>query len=65
MIVWTNDHVIEWAESIGLGNYSSNLKETGVHGGVLALDNDFDDVKLALALQMPPTDMEVSVQEYL
>ena len=60
MIVWTNDHVIEWVVSIGMQYYAPNLKETGVHGGVLALDNDFDHDKLAMALQIPLTDIEVT-----
>ncbi len=58
-MVWTNDHVMQWVESVGLGSYAPNLKETGVHGGVLALDNDFHHEKLALALQMPLSDIEV------
>lgn len=60
-MVWTNDHVIQWVESIGLGSYAPNMKETGVHGGVLALDNDFDHEKLAMALQMPQTDAVVCI----
>ena len=59
VIVWTNDHMIEWVESIGLGSYAANLKDTGVHGAVLALDNDFDHEKLAVALKMPQVDTEV------
>ena len=60
-MVWTNDHVIEWVESIGLESHAPHLQETGVHGGVLALDNDYDHVKLAMALQIPLTDIEVCV----
>ena len=51
--------MIQWVESIGLGEYAHALKESGVHGGVIALDNDFDHEKLALALQIPPTNPEV------
>ena len=58
-MVWTNDHVIEWVGSAGLQGYAPNLRETGVHGGVLALDQDFDHEKLAMSLQIPLTDMEV------
>ena len=58
-MVWTSDHVIEWVESIGLEVYAPNLKERGVHGGVIALDSDFDHEKLAMALQIPLVDIEV------
>ena len=51
--------MISWAESIGLSEYAPNLKESGVHGGSIALDNDFDCEKLALALKIPPTILEV------
>jgi hypothetical protein len=61
VMVWTNDHVIQWVDSIGLGSYASNLKETGVHGGVLALDNDFDYEKLAMALQIALANLDVSL----
>ena len=63
VLVWTNDHVISWAESIGLSEYAPNLKESGVHGGSIALDNDFDCEKLALALRIPPTILEVGSRD--
>ena len=59
MLVWTNDHVIQWVESLGLAEYASNLRDRGVHGGVIALDSDFDHDKLALALQIPLSSVEV------
>ena len=62
VLVWSNDHVISWVESVGLSEYSPNLKESGVHGGVIALDGDFDYQKLALALQIPLTQPEVRSQ---
>lgn len=59
MLVWTNEDVISWVDHVGLGEYAPHLKESGVHGGVIALDNDFDHEKLALALQIPQTNPEV------
>ena len=56
--------MMKWVESIGLDSYAPNLKETGVHGGVLALDNDFDHEKLAMALKMPQIDIEVEGEAY-
>ncbi len=46
-------------ESLGLDCSPDCLKERGVHGGVLALDNDYGYEKLAMALQIPLTDIEV------
>ena len=52
--------MIKWVESLGLREYSANLCDSGVHGGVITLDNDFDHQKLALALKIPQTNPEVS-----
>ena len=32
---WTNARVCQWLESIEMGEYVPNLKETGVHGAML------------------------------
>ncbi|XP_063085129.1 liprin-alpha-1-like [Cavia porcellus] len=53
VLVWTNDRVIHWVISIGLKEYANNLKESGVHGALLALDETFTYNKLALLLQIP------------
>ncbi|UJR08732.1 hypothetical protein I4U23_012989 [Adineta vaga] len=54
VILWTNDRIIQWLSSInGLKDYANNLTETGVHGGLIALDETFDANALALALQIP------------
>ena len=58
-MVWSNDHVIEWVQSLGLESYAHNLTERGIHGGLIALDNDFDHEKFAIALQIPLADVEV------
>ncbi|XP_029102474.1 liprin-alpha-4 isoform X8 [Scleropages formosus] len=52
-LVWTNDRVIHWVQSIGLKEYSNNLLESGVHGALIALDENFDYSSLALILQIP------------
>ncbi|XP_038637004.1 liprin-alpha-2 isoform X5 [Scyliorhinus canicula] len=52
-IVWSNDRVIRWILSIGLRDYANNLMESGVHGALLALDENFDYSSLALILQIP------------
>ncbi|XP_072322851.1 liprin-alpha-1-like isoform X8 [Scyliorhinus torazame] len=53
VMVWTNERVIRWIQSIGLKEYANNLLEIGVHGGLIALDELFDYNALALLLQIP------------
>ncbi|GCC24295.1 hypothetical protein chiPu_0002695 [Chiloscyllium punctatum] len=53
VLVWTNDQVIHWVQSIGLREYANNIVESGVHGALIALDENFDYNSLALLLQIP------------
>uniref|UniRef100_A0A3Q3FAR8 PTPRF interacting protein alpha 3 n=1 Tax=Kryptolebias marmoratus TaxID=37003 RepID=A0A3Q3FAR8_KRYMA len=53
VMVWSNDRVMCWVQSIGLKEYADNLRESGVHGALLALDDTFDYTDLALLLQIP------------
>jgi hypothetical protein len=54
VILWTNERIIQWLTTInGLKEYANNLAETGIHGGLIALDETFDYNALALALQIP------------
>ncbi|XP_038664343.1 liprin-alpha-1-like [Scyliorhinus canicula] len=53
VMVWTNERVIRWIQSIGLKEYANNLLEIGIHGGLIALDELFDYNALALILQIP------------
>uniref|UniRef100_A0A8C8SGQ2 PTPRF interacting protein alpha 4 n=1 Tax=Pelusios castaneus TaxID=367368 RepID=A0A8C8SGQ2_9SAUR len=59
VLVWTNDQVIHWIQSIGLREYANNLIESGVHGALLALDENFDYNSLALVLQIPTQNTQV------
>uniref|UniRef100_A0A8D0KSU1 SAM domain-containing protein n=1 Tax=Strix occidentalis caurina TaxID=311401 RepID=A0A8D0KSU1_STROC len=59
VLVWTNDQVIHWIQSIGLREYANNLVESGVHGALLALDENFDHNSLALVLQIPTQNTQV------
>uniref|UniRef100_A0A8C7M7L4 PTPRF interacting protein alpha 4 n=1 Tax=Oncorhynchus kisutch TaxID=8019 RepID=A0A8C7M7L4_ONCKI len=52
-LVWTNEQVVHWVQSIGLKDYNTNLMESGVHGALIALDETFDYSSLALILQIP------------
>lgn len=59
VLVWTNDQVVHWVQSIGLRDYAGNLHESGVHGALLALDENFDHNTLALVLQIPTQNTQV------
>ncbi|CAG5897272.1 unnamed protein product [Menidia menidia] len=53
VMVWSNERVMFWVQTIGLKEYADNLRESGVHGALLALDDTFDYTDLALLLQIP------------
>ncbi|XP_051953759.1 liprin-alpha-1 isoform X3 [Xyrauchen texanus] len=53
VLVWTNERVVCWVQSIGLKEYAGNLHESGVHGALIALDESFDHNAFALLLQIP------------
>ncbi|XP_072511586.1 liprin-alpha-2 isoform X3 [Notamacropus eugenii] len=53
VLVWSNDRVIRWIQAIGLREYANNVLESGVHGSLIALDENFDYSSLALLLQIP------------
>ena len=61
VLVWTNDQVVHWVQSIGLRDYAGNLHESGVHGALLALDENFDHNTLALVLQIPTQNTQVGI----
>lgn len=61
VLVWTNEQVVHWVQSIGLRDYAGNLQESGVHGALLALDENFDHNTLALVLQIPTQNTQVGV----
>lgn len=63
VLVWTNEQVIHWVQSIGLREYSGNMLESGVHGALLSLDETFDYSSLALILQIPMQNTQVFVME--
>jgi hypothetical protein len=66
VLMWTNERVIQWLITInGLKEYANNLTETGVHGGLIALDETFDHNALALALQIPNQQTTVKRNSYL
>ncbi|XP_045450053.1 liprin-alpha-1 [Melitaea cinxia] len=53
VLVWTNERLQRWLLAINLKEYANNLSESGVHGALIALDDNFDANSMALALQIP------------
>lgn len=60
-MVWSNERVMCWMQSIGLKEFVDNLLESGIHGALLALDDTFDYTDLALLLQIPNQNTQVPV----
>ncbi|XP_035273770.1 liprin-alpha-1 isoform X6 [Anguilla anguilla] len=58
VLVWSNERVINWVQSIGLKEYANHLLESGVHGALLALDETFDHNAVALLLQIPTQNIQ-------
>ncbi|XP_072379370.1 kazrin isoform X6 [Diabrotica undecimpunctata] len=52
-LVWTNQRFIRWARSIDLAEYADNLKDSGVHGGLVVLEPSFNGDTMATALGIP------------
>lgn len=59
-MVWSNERVMGWVSGLGLKEFATNLTESGVHGALLALDETFDYSDLALLLQIPTQNAQVS-----
>ncbi|KAJ8413080.1 hypothetical protein AAFF_G00106620 [Aldrovandia affinis] len=58
VMVWSNERVVNWVQSIGLKEYANHLLEGGIHGALLALDETFDHNTLALLLQIPTQNIQ-------
>ena len=48
-----------WFSVLFFQDYANNLKESGVHGALIALDDNFDGNSFALALQIPTQHAQV------
>ena len=60
VLVWSNERVIKWVKHIGLDDYAENLRNSGIHGAVIALDDNFDASAFAYFLQIPSQNVQVS-----
>lgn len=54
-IVWTNQRFIRWVRSIDLGEFADNLRNSGVHGGLVVLESSFSGETMASALGISPS----------
>ncbi|XP_045448273.1 kazrin [Melitaea cinxia] len=54
-LVWSNQRFIRWAHNIDLGEFADNLKDSGVHGGLVVLEPSFTGETMATALGIPPS----------
>lgn len=59
VLVWSNQRVIRWLQTIGLREFASKIHDSGIHGAVISLDETFDSDTLALALQIPTQNTQV------
>uniref|UniRef100_A0A8C6SFJ1 PTPRF interacting protein alpha 2 n=1 Tax=Neogobius melanostomus TaxID=47308 RepID=A0A8C6SFJ1_9GOBI len=64
VLVWTNERVIRWVQSIGLRDYANILLESGVHGALVSLDDNFDYSSLALLLQIPTQNTQCDDKDF-
>uniref|UniRef100_H2YB28 SAM domain-containing protein n=1 Tax=Ciona savignyi TaxID=51511 RepID=H2YB28_CIOSA len=53
LLVWNNARLVQWAKSIDLKEYSSNLRDSGVHGALIVFDTTFTSDDMANALGIP------------
>ena len=60
VLVWRKDPVIRWVLSIGLKEDANNRVDGGVHGTLMALDGTFDVTALALLVQIPTQNTQVT-----
>lgn len=67
LMTWSNQRVQTWSTRIGLGDYTQNLSDSGVHGGLFVFDDKFSVKELAMAMKIPGSDSrsrKVLLQEY-
>uniref|UniRef100_A0A4W4FZW7 SAM domain-containing protein n=1 Tax=Electrophorus electricus TaxID=8005 RepID=A0A4W4FZW7_ELEEL len=51
---WSNHRVMEWLRAVDLAEYAPNLRGSGVHGGLIILEQSFNEESLAVLLSIPP-----------
>lgn len=50
---WTNQQVIQWLQSIGLGNFAADFQTHGIVGDMLPLLNEADLIQMGISLVGP------------
>uniref|UniRef100_A0A3B3QQH4 Liprin-beta-2-like n=1 Tax=Paramormyrops kingsleyae TaxID=1676925 RepID=A0A3B3QQH4_9TELE len=54
VVQWSNHRVMEWLRTVDLAEYAPNLRGSGVHGGLIVLEPQFNSDTLAALLNIPP-----------
>ncbi|XP_001634468.2 kazrin isoform X3 [Nematostella vectensis] len=54
-VVWTNDKVMRWCRSIDLQEYADNLRDSGVHGAMMVINETFGPDEMANCLAIHPS----------
>ncbi|XP_065186270.1 kazrin-like [Sycon ciliatum] len=62
-LVWTNARFMKWVQTIDLAEYSENLRDSGVHGGIVVLESSFGPEAMATALGILPA--KVMIRRHL
>ena len=55
LVTWSNHRVMEWLRQVDLAEYAPNLRGSGVHGALVALEAKFNAELLASLLSIPPS----------
>ena len=56
--------MIKWLRDVGLHEFADNLRGSGIHGALVALDETFESSTLAYALQIPSQNTQVRHARY-
>ena len=59
VLVWSNERIIKWVNSINLKEFSCNLIESGVHGALVFMDDTFDSMQMAICWRIPTQNVQV------
>lgn len=51
--LWSSFRLMEWLKSVDLAEYMTNLRASGVHGGLIILEDSFNSTVLATLLSIP------------
>ncbi|TGZ75602.1 hypothetical protein CRM22_000248 [Opisthorchis felineus] len=70
LLLWTNENIAKWLDTIGLRAYTHGISNTGLHGAYMVLDPTFSVNRLVKQLRLPQTmvsnyNLDARLQEIL